>query len=64
MQFSFASGSKESIVLFEITGFSIKEIVEIQDDSVSSVKQRLRRGRERLEKILTLAENKETEGMI
>jgi len=55
---------RESIVLFEITGFSIKEIVEIQDDSVSSVKQRLRRGRERLEKILTLAENKETEGMI
>ena len=64
MQFSFASGSKESIVLFEITGFSIKEIVKIQDNSVSSVKQRLRRGRERLKQILTLAENKETEGMI
>ena len=55
---------KESIVLFEITGFSNEEIVEIQDDSVSSVKQRLRRGRERLKQILTLAENKETEGMI
>ncbi|MFT4601314.1 MAG: RNA polymerase sigma-70 factor (ECF subfamily) [Arenicella sp.] len=36
---------RESIILFEITGFNIKEIAEIQKTSESKVKQRLRRGR-------------------
>ena len=44
---------KECIILFEITGFSIKEIAEIQGASESNVKQRLRRGRLRLREILT-----------
>lgn len=44
---------RESIILFEITGFSIKEIAEIQKTSESAVKQRLRRGRMRLKEILT-----------
>ncbi len=44
---------KEAIILFEISGFSIKDIVEIQNASESAVKQRLKRGRERLAAILT-----------
>lgn len=39
---------RESIILFEISGFSIKEIAQIQEASESAVKQRLKRGRERL----------------
>jgi len=44
---------REAIILFEIAGFSIKEIVEIQAVSESAVKQRLKRGREKLVEILT-----------
>jgi RNA polymerase sigma factor (sigma-70 family) len=44
---------RECIILFEISGFSIKEIVEIQGASASAVKQRLKRGREKLMEILT-----------
>lgn len=44
---------RECIILFEISGFSIKEIVEIQGVSESAVKQRLKRGREKLVEILT-----------
>lgn len=44
---------REAIILFEISGFSIKEIVEIQGASESAVKQRLKRGREKLVEILT-----------
>jgi RNA polymerase sigma-70 factor (ECF subfamily) len=43
---------RESIILFEISGFSIKEIAKIQDASVSAVKLRLKRGRERLTEIM------------
>ncbi|TNE72223.1 MAG: RNA polymerase sigma factor [Bacteroidetes bacterium] len=43
---------KEAVILFEISGFSIKEIMEIQEAGESAVKQRLKRGRERLEEIL------------
>lgn len=39
---------KEALILFEISGFSIKEIAEIQLASESAVKQRLKRGREKL----------------
>lgn len=39
---------KEAIILFEISGFSIKEIAEIQNSGESAVKQRLKRGRENL----------------
>jgi RNA polymerase sigma-70 factor (ECF subfamily) len=44
---------RESIILFEITGFNIKDIAEIQKTSESNVKQRLRRGRLKLREILT-----------
>lgn len=44
---------REALILFEITGFSIKEIAEIQNSSETAVKQRLRRGRLRLKEILT-----------
>jgi len=43
---------KEAIILFEISGFSIKEITGIQNASESAVKQRLKRGREKLVEIL------------
>ncbi len=43
---------KEAIILFEITGYSIKEIAVIQNSGESAVKQRLKRGRERLSEIL------------
>lgn len=44
---------REAIVLFEISGFPIKEIALMQDASESAVKQRLKRGREELTRILT-----------
>lgn len=43
---------EEAIILFEISGFSIKEIADIQSSGESAVKQRLRRGREKLAKLL------------
>jgi RNA polymerase sigma-70 factor (ECF subfamily) len=43
---------RESIILFEISGFSIKEIAVLHQPSESSVKQRLKRGREKLANIL------------
>ncbi|MGE0560576.1 MAG: RNA polymerase sigma factor [Flavobacteriales bacterium] len=44
---------RECLVLFEITGFSIKEIMDIQNSSESAVKQRLKRGRAKLLELLT-----------
>ncbi|MDX1349888.1 MAG: RNA polymerase sigma factor [Putridiphycobacter sp.] len=44
---------REAIILFEISGFSIKDIMVIQNAKESTVKQRLKRGRERLTAILT-----------
>jgi len=43
---------RECIILFEISGFSIKEIAAIQSATISSVKQRLKRGREKLVEIM------------
>ncbi len=43
---------REAIVLFEISGFSIKEIATIQASSQSAVKSRLKRGREKLVRML------------
>lgn len=48
---------REAIILFEISGFSIKEIMKIQIASESAIKQRLKRGREKLTKILTFESN-------
>ncbi len=44
---------REALILFEISGFSIREISNIQNASESAVKQRLKRGRERLAEILS-----------
>ena len=52
---------KECIILFEISGFSIKEIMTIQQVSESAVKQRLKRGRAKLIEILTFESNYKTE---
>jgi len=43
---------KESIVLFEIEGFSIEEIRDLQGGTISGVKSRLKRGREKLRILL------------
>ena len=45
---------KEAIILFEISGYSIKEITKIQDSSISAIKQRLKRGRDKLAIILNI----------
>jgi RNA polymerase sigma-70 factor (ECF subfamily) len=51
---------RECLVLFEITGFSIKEIMEIQNSSESAIKQRLKRGRAKLLEILTFESKYQT----
>ena len=43
---------REALILFEITGFNIKEIMAIQNSGASAVKQRLARGRKELAKIV------------
>lgn len=44
---------KESIILFEISGFSIKEIAALQQSSEDAVKQRLVRSRKKLVELMT-----------
>lgn len=43
---------REALILFEISGFSVKEVAEIQEVSEDAIKQRLRRGRQGLREIL------------
>lgn len=43
---------KESIILFEISGFSIEEIRDIQGGTISGVKSRLKRGRGKLKELM------------
>jgi RNA polymerase sigma-70 factor (ECF subfamily) len=43
---------KEAIILFEISGFKIAEIAEMQGATESAVKSQLKRGREKLTNIL------------
>ena len=52
---------RECLILFEISGFSIREIAEIQKTTESNVKQRLRRGRIRLKEILSFESQAITE---
>jgi len=47
---------REAIVLFEITGLSIKEIQEIQGGTLSGVKSRMARARNRLKGMLVESE--------
>lgn len=44
---------REALVLFEISGFSMKEISEIQHSSVSATKTRISRARQQLKNILS-----------
>lgn len=44
---------REALILFEISGFSIKEIAVIQEVTEDAVKKRLTRGRQELAKLLT-----------
>jgi len=46
---------REALVLFEISGFSIAEIADLQNSGISAVKQRLSRGRKTL--LVLLQEN-------
>ena len=43
---------REAVILFEISGLSLQEIVEIQGGSLSGIKSRIVRGRERLAELL------------
>jgi RNA polymerase sigma-70 factor (ECF subfamily) len=43
---------REAVVMFEISGLSLEEIRQIQGGSLSGVKSRIARGRERLAKLL------------
>ncbi|UTW61991.1 RNA polymerase sigma factor [bacterium SCSIO 12741] len=43
---------REALILFELSGFSQKEIQAIQGDSLSAVKARIVRGREALKQLL------------
>ncbi len=43
---------KEGVILYEISGFTIKEIAEIQQETASAIKTRLSRSRQKLKQIL------------
>jgi RNA polymerase sigma factor (sigma-70 family) len=47
---------KESLVLYELSGFSVKEIAQIHECSEDAVKQRLSRGRKTLIQLLSMTE--------
>jgi len=49
---------KETLILFEISGFSIREIAELQHLSEDAVKQRLTRGRKELAQLLAPVKHK------
>ncbi len=49
---------RESIILYEIVGFSVKEIAALHKAGESAVKQRLARGRKQLIELLTEQEEK------
>jgi RNA polymerase sigma-70 factor (ECF subfamily) len=50
--------TRDCIILFEISGFSIKEIMTIQNVGESAVKQRLSRGRKQLMELMNSLETK------
>lgn len=49
--------TREAIILFELEGFSIKEIAEIQNTNENTIKSRLSRGRAELKAILNPISN-------
>jgi len=50
---------REALTLFELSGFSLEEIRDVQGGSLSGVKTRLRRAREKLREILMDIESSE-----
>lgn len=56
--------TREAIILFEISGFTQKEIAAIQGGSVTAVKVRLHRGRKRLASLLDVRETPEDTGSV
>jgi RNA polymerase sigma-70 factor (ECF subfamily) len=53
---------REALVLFEISGLSIKEVCEVQNASLSAVKSRISRGRSKLADLLGVGSEFEIEG--
>lgn len=47
------TAQRESLILFEISGFSIKEVAALHGVGESAVKQRLKRGRAKLRELLS-----------
>ena len=43
---------REAVILFDLSGFSVKEVMELQNAGSSAVKTRLSRGRKRLAELL------------
>lgn len=56
---SLPPNSSEALLLFELEGFSIKEIAEIQNCNENTVKSRISRGRTQLKTILNPGINQE-----
>ncbi|MFM1946891.1 MAG: hypothetical protein RL207_1174 [Bacteroidota bacterium] len=50
---------KESLVLFELSGFSVKEIAQIHECTEDAVKKRLSRGRLTLIQVLSMTEKEQ-----
>jgi RNA polymerase sigma-70 factor (ECF subfamily) len=57
-----STSQREAIVLFEISGLSLKEIQEIQGGSISGVKSRLTRARDNLRRLITDSNLQKTDG--
>ncbi|MCI5057042.1 MAG: sigma-70 family RNA polymerase sigma factor [Flavobacteriales bacterium] len=51
------TAQKDALILFELIGYSVKEISQMQKASESAVKQRLKRGRENLKRIFAKDED-------
>ncbi len=56
--------TREAIVMFEINGFSLEEIREVQGGSLSGVKSRLVRGRQQLARLLDVEPEREASPVI
>jgi RNA polymerase sigma-70 factor (ECF subfamily) len=61
--FRLPAEQREAVVLFEVDGYSIEEIAEMQRASVTAVKTRLARGRQRLRQHYTALEDVEVPGV-
>jgi RNA polymerase sigma-70 factor (ECF subfamily) len=56
------SRQREALVLFELSGFSLDEIRQLQGGTLSGVKSRMKRGREQLRRWLDPPEGTGQEG--